>query len=316
RWHPSGHTLASCGADKTIRLWAKEGNSWRTKYILSDGHQRTIRSIAWSPTGQYLASASFDATTSVWHRKDDSEEWECVISLEGHENEVKSVCWSKSGKYLSTCSRDKTVWIWECVESEESEEFECASVLTDHSQDVKRVVWHPIDDVLASCGYDNTIKLYKDDGDDWICCATLTSHESTVWSIAFDSSGQRLASTSSDKTIKIWQSFNGITNWKCVSTLSGFHSRAVYDISWSHTSDYILTAGGDDTIIVFKEDDTKSSGDLSDNSLQRFSVVLRHEKAHQMDVNSVDWNPAIDGIFATSGDDCSVKIWKFKAHDL
>src|SRR5882724_4194456 len=105
------------------------------KNILSDGHQRTIRSIAWSPSGDYLASASFDGTTCVWHQIDG--QWDCTVSLEGHENEVKSVCWSQSSKYLSTCSRDKTVWIWECIHGTDGQEFECASVLTDHTQDVK-----------------------------------------------------------------------------------------------------------------------------------------------------------------------------------
>jgi WD40 repeat protein len=225
---------------------------------------------------------------------------------------VKSVCWSQSGKYLSTCSRDKTVWIWECVALEE---FECASVQTDHTQDVKRVVWHPIDDILASCGYDNTIKLYKDDGDDWICCATLSSHESTVWAIAFDSTGQRIASCSSDKTVKIWQSFSDITNWKCVSTLSGYHKRPVYDISWSHISNHILTAGGDDCLFIFREDDSNSSGDC-DKTFQKYSVVLKYEKAHSQDINSVDWNPKYEGVFASCGDDCCVKIWKLNCENL
>lgn len=239
-------SISSCGEDKTIRIWSQgsNNNNWATKTMLSDGHSRTIRDVAWSWNGKFLASASFDATTAIWDKR--TGEFECNITLEGHENEVKSVSWSRSGKFLATCSRDKSVWIWDIVDEEE---FECAAVLNAHTQDVKKVEWHPNLDILASASYDNTIKLYAEDSDgsDWSCLATLEGHNSTVWSIAFDSTGNRLASCSDDQTVKIWQSYepgnevgiitpNEKSVWKCVCTLSGFHTRSIYDISWCKTT--------------------------------------------------------------------------------
>ncbi|XP_064466113.1 probable cytosolic iron-sulfur protein assembly protein CIAO1 homolog [Ornithodoros turicata] len=309
-WNPSGTILASCGGDKSIRLWGREGDHWVCKTILAESHQRTIRSISWSPCGDFLASASFDATTCIWDKK--SGEFECNATLEGHENEVKSAAWSSSGRYLATCSRDKTVWVWEVYGDDE---YECASVQTSHTQDVKRVLWHPSKEVLVSASYDNTIRFFKEDGDDWACFCTGSSHTSTIWGISFEKDGRRLASCSEDRTLKIWKEYppqnpEGVATigedptWKCICTVSGFHPRTIYDVQWCPNTGLIATACGDNIIRIFAEDSA------SDCESPTFSLAATISDSHEQDVNSIAWNPKVPGLLASASDDEKVRLWQ------
>ncbi|TFK20648.1 WD40 repeat-like protein [Coprinopsis marcescibilis] len=223
-WNPKHPLLASCSADKTVRMYtynrpsaaaedgfARSAVSFKPTTTIYTEHLKTVRALAWAPSGETFATASFDSNVGVWaQEKDEDDEgqaalnadWECVGTLEGHETECKSVAFSCNGNLLATCSRDKSIWIWEVMSDGE---FECVSVMLEHSQDVKCVAWHPQEEILASASYDDTIKLYVDDAsDDWYCFTTLQGHASTVWSLAWSPDGLYLASASDDKTVRIW----------------------------------------------------------------------------------------------------------------
>jgi RNA polymerase sigma factor (sigma-70 family) len=60
---PDGKTLASCGADGTIRLWDVE--TGRDLHP-SDGHGGMVTSLAFLPDGKSLVSSSGDRTIRVW----------------------------------------------------------------------------------------------------------------------------------------------------------------------------------------------------------------------------------------------------------
>jgi cytosolic iron-sulfur protein assembly protein CIAO1 len=134
-WNPKKPLLASCSADKSVRIWAYNqsdtGLSYKFKHLntISTGHTKTVRAVAWPPHGGVLATASFDSNIGIWEPEaEDTEDngdttprmggdWECAALLEGHETECKSIAYSSSGTFLASCSRDKTVWIWEGLSS-------------------------------------------------------------------------------------------------------------------------------------------------------------------------------------------------------
>ena len=221
-WSHDGRFLATCGSDKTIRVWTEDqpgtagATEWTCVAILEDAQTRTIRSCEWSYCGRYLAAASFDATTVIWEQA--GGEFDVIATLEGHENEVKSVAWNVAGTLLATCSRDKSVWIWD---ADADNDFECVSVLHGHTQDVKSIRWHPSKDLLFSASYDDTVRVWAEDGDEWFCIETLKGHSATVWALAFDRTGHRLVSCSDDKTIMCWQSGDGSANDVDVSCTAG-----------------------------------------------------------------------------------------------
>ncbi|CCA66756.1 related to WD40 protein Ciao1 [Serendipita indica DSM 11827] len=271
-WNPVQQLIASCSADKSVRMWSylrkkpeedqeSEDNTrleFQPATEIATGHRKTVRSIAWAPSGKTLASASFDSSISIWERTPGDEEqgetlgeWECISTLEGHDSECKSVAYSSDGNLIASCSRDKSVWIWEV---QPDSDFECLSVLMHHTQDVKCVAWHPTEELLASASYDDNILLYVDDpSDDWFPFTTLSGHTSTVWSLAFSPCGLLLASCSDDRTIRIWQRYPKLPvvgpnqvvrigagsstaaegQWKIALVIPDAHERSIYSVSWT-----------------------------------------------------------------------------------
>jgi len=310
-WTHAGNALATCGEDRTIRIWRpvrrKDApDEWVCAAVLDDAHTRTVRSVAWSPCDTYLCACSFDGLTSIWEQSKDGsvKTFESIATLEGHENEVKRVTWSPNGELIATCGRDKTVWVWEVGDEVANGEFDCIAICNGHTQDVKSVTWHPEQEAVFSTSYDDTIRVWRErEGDDeWTCTSVLSKHASTVWDMSFEPSGggKRFVSCSADRSVVLWQETEK-REWAHVETLEGHHTREIYSISWS--VDGIVASGGGDNAIV-----------ISNVRDGRFVDKPRvHARAHAGDVNCVRWSPLAGGALASCSDDGLVRIWGLRA---
>ncbi|KAK8815120.1 hypothetical protein WA556_007154, partial [Blastocystis sp. ATCC 50177/Nand II] len=341
-WSPDGNEILTCGADKSVKIWGRMGDSWVLKETLDGLHSKSIRSCEMSPDGKYIAAASFDSNISVYRKE--NEEWKLFTMLEGHVNEVKNVCWSRDGKLLASCSRDRNIIVWGY--NEEDDEMDCVSVLSGHTQDVKFVRFNPANNNLYSCSYDDTIKVWLYDGEDFSNINTLRAHEGTVWGLAFNSSipsagesAGQITNLSTESPAmeeeRAWgEDDDGIMDGIEVPDDTRIEAKFVscgmdgHVVLWKEVEDnignseethkVILNGGNNDE--PFYSIDWNQNGVLvagGNNALHLLTEVgeddfidALEQRVHDCDVNCIRWNPAFPNEFVTCDDLGLVKVWR------
>lgn len=115
--HPTEPTLATCGADKTVKLWNYELQSDTENpankhlgltQIGEVNLEDEALAVAYSPKGTFLAVALLDTTIKIY--KTDGMKF--YLSLYGHKLPVLSLSFSDDERLLVSGSADKNIKIW------------------------------------------------------------------------------------------------------------------------------------------------------------------------------------------------------------
>ena len=292
---PDGKTLASAGADNTVKLWDP---ATRKEVATLSGHSGSVWSIAFSPDSKLLVSASDDKTVRLW----DIGALKEVATLSGHSGPVSSIAFSPDGKMIASGSVDQSLKLWDTATRQEvvtlsshsgpvlSVDFSTDSkmlaatngetvkiwdtiahkevaTLSGHSEYVREVAFSPDDKTLASASDDKTVKLWDITTRKEL--VTLSGHSGKVISVALSPDGKTLASASDDKTIKLWDT----TTRKEIDTLLG-HSDWVLSLAFSPDGKTLASASGDATVKLWDSASRKHVAIFSDHSGEVFSVAF------------------------------------------
>ena len=271
---PSGATLASAGADMTLRLWRVTP---QRHYALGPPLRPggPVYNVAFAPNGQTLASGSYNEVI-LWNvpRRTEQE------TIPFHHGAVSSVAFTQTGNLLAAGGSDGTVLLWSTATHRDrllrvpgggpvrsvafSPDGKKLAASTDTGIDVwdvdsGRVVGHPAYNgyaysvafspdgrTIAAAGSDTTIRLYSGTDYRQVGSPMAVKDGRPVNSIAFSRDGREIAAGSAGTTV-LW---SVRTHRQLGPGLASEGS--VLSVAFSHDGRILASANADNTITLWR----------------------------------------------------------------
>ena len=279
-----GDTLASCGADRTVRTWHQlrsrsggagrtggggvEGEGrWAPDAVLEESQARAVRAVAWAPPPaavaaaatsskqrqqpqqrrgrrRRLAAASFDASVAVWE-----EERPAAAPPAGEGGEIEN----DDGGGENDDDDEPTLWSQ-------------VALLQGHESEVKGVAWSPLPGAIeaGSCSEEEEDENEEEKKKD----EKSYSPSKPLPPLLADGEGCLLATCGRDRSVWLWESvpdsaapsssssFNGSgigaagsapCEFECVDVKQG-HSGDVKAVAWHPSGSVLASASYDGSV--------------------------------------------------------------------
>lgn len=200
------NTLASTGADQSLRLWDLNPG-WKLQQTIGAADQpelisHRVTSLDFDATAQHLLVAGGTPSRSgellVFHLDDGQR---TLFLPQAHDDVIYAAKFSPDGKRIASASADKYIRTFDVISSQPLRRLE------GHTNYVLDLAWKNDGSLLASASADNTIKVWNPDTGDQ--SRTIQNFEKQVTAIRFVGEGSDVVSSCGDRRVRMQRTSNG-----------------------------------------------------------------------------------------------------------
>ncbi|NEU09640.1 DUF4189 domain-containing protein [Flavihumibacter sp. R14] len=256
---PDGKKLAT-GSGAYVRLWSYPSMKLLREMKSNDKYRGSITAVAFSPDGKTLASGE-NNEVKLW----EVSTGKLIRVLGKHDYEVPGLSFSPDGKLLATggeFSRDKGK-IWDLATGNVIHE------LSGHEFGIRSTPFSPDGKTVATVSVDGSFKFWNAATGSLLRTMTATNEQLMEGEFSPDGKTFVTIAFDGDNSVKLWNVATG----SLIRNFGSHDGYLGYAVNFYMGSDKIISAGYNDTMIIWDVQTGSRLATMSDTNIWRLAVA-------------------------------------------